>query len=72
MRTIRAFLFRLGGLFHKRRRVHELAQEIESNLQLHIEDNLRACCGVGELLPCPAGDEGRSDGCIKGRIGNNS
>jgi putative ABC transport system permease protein len=42
MRTIRAFLLRLGGLFHKGRRDRELADEIESNLQLHIEDNLRA------------------------------
>src|SRR5262245_47075293 len=42
MRLIRAFLLRLGGLFHKGRRDRELADEIESNLQLHIEDNLRA------------------------------
>jgi predicted permease len=42
MRTIRAFLLRLGGLFHKGRRDRELAEEIESNLQLHIDDNLRA------------------------------
>ncbi len=42
MRTIRAFLVRLGGLFHKGRRDRELNEEIESNLQLHIEDNLRA------------------------------
>jgi predicted permease len=42
LRTIRAFLLRLGGLFHKGRRDRELVEEIESNLQLHIEDNLRA------------------------------
>jgi predicted permease len=42
MRHIRAFLLRLGGLFHKERRDRDLAEEIESNLQLHIEDNLRA------------------------------
>jgi predicted permease len=42
MRTIRAFLLRLGGLFNKDRRDREMAEEIESNLQLHIEDNLRA------------------------------
>jgi putative ABC transport system permease protein len=42
MRQIRAFLLRLGGLFHKERRDREVAEEIESNLQLHIEDNLRA------------------------------
>jgi predicted permease len=45
MRAIRAFLVRLGGLFHKGRRDRELAEEIESNLQLHIEDNLRAGMG---------------------------
>jgi len=42
MRHIRAFLLRLGGLFHKERHDRDLAEEIESNLQLHIEDNLRA------------------------------
>jgi predicted permease len=42
MRAIRAFLLRLGGLFHKGRRDREMAEEIESNLQFHIEDNLRA------------------------------
>jgi hypothetical protein len=42
MRTIRAFLLRLSGLFHKERHDRELADEIESNLQLHIEDNFRA------------------------------
>jgi predicted permease len=42
VRTIRAFLLRLGGLFNKGRRDRELAEEIESNLQLHIDDNIRA------------------------------
>src|SRR5215831_15806661 len=42
MRRIRAFLLRLGWLFHKERHDRDLAEEIESNLQLHIEDNLRA------------------------------
>ena len=42
MRRVRAFLLRLGGLFRKERRDRELAEEIESHLQLHIEDNLRA------------------------------
>src|SRR5262245_56386236 len=42
MRPIRAFLLRLSGLFHKERRDREVAGEIENNLQLHIEDNLRA------------------------------
>src|SRR5262249_4043197 len=42
MKRLRAFLFKLAGLFNKERRVRELADEIESHLQLHIEDNLRA------------------------------
>lgn len=42
MRRIRPFLLRLGGLFHKGRRDRDLAEELESHLQLHVEDNLRA------------------------------
>jgi predicted permease len=42
MRRFRAWLLRLGGFFHKNRRDHELAAELEGHLQLHIEDNLRA------------------------------
>jgi hypothetical protein len=42
MRRIRAFFFRLAGLFDRRRRERELAAELESHLQLHIEDNLRS------------------------------
>jgi len=42
MRMIRAFLVRLGGLFHKEQRDRDLVEEIESHLQLQIEDNLRA------------------------------
>ncbi len=42
MRQLRAWLVRLGGLFDKRRRDRELAEELESHLQMHIEDNLRA------------------------------
>ncbi len=37
----RAWYQRLGGLFHKRQSDLELAQELESHLQFHIEDNLR-------------------------------
>jgi hypothetical protein len=32
----------LGGLFGKERRDRELAAELESHVQMHIEDNLRA------------------------------
>jgi predicted permease len=42
MRPLRAWLLRLGGLFRKRRRDSELAEELESHLAMHIEDNLRA------------------------------
>jgi predicted permease len=42
MRTLRAWFLRFAGLFHKERRDRELAQEIESHLQLHIEDNIRS------------------------------
>jgi hypothetical protein len=42
MREIRAWFLRLAGLFHKERRDAELAAEIESPLQMHIEDNLRS------------------------------
>ncbi len=42
MRRLRALLLRVAGLFRKERREHELAVELESHLQMHIEDNLRA------------------------------
>jgi putative ABC transport system permease protein len=42
MRAFRAFLLRLVGFFQKGRRECELAEEIESNLQFHLEDNLQA------------------------------
>lgn len=42
MRTLRAWLSRVGGLFNKQRRDRELADELESNLQLHIDENIRA------------------------------
>jgi putative ABC transport system permease protein len=42
MRQMRAWLVRLTGLFNKQRRDAELAAELESHLQMHIEDNLRS------------------------------
>src|SRR5438876_1552755 len=42
MNRFRAWLFRLGELFRKERRDRELSAEMDSHLQLHIEDNLRA------------------------------
>lgn len=41
MRTARAWLSRLAGIFNKRRRDCELTDELESHLQMHIDDNLR-------------------------------
>jgi putative ABC transport system permease protein len=42
MGRFRSRLIRLGGLFRKRRREREMAEELESHLQMHIEDNLRS------------------------------
>ncbi len=42
MRILRASLFRIVGLFGKPRRDNELDAEIEANLALHIDDNIRA------------------------------
>jgi predicted permease len=42
MRWLRALLLRLAGLFGREPRERELADEMESHLQLHIDDNLRA------------------------------
>ncbi len=42
MRHWRVFVRRLSGLFRKDQRDRELAEEIESNLQMHIDDNRRA------------------------------
>ena len=42
MKPLRVFFVRLDGMFHRKRREQELADEIESNLQFHIDDNLRS------------------------------
>src|SRR5271157_639210 len=42
MRQLRALFIRLAELFRKPRRDRELNTELESHLQLHIEDNLRS------------------------------
>jgi len=39
---------RVGGMFQKDRRDRDLAEEIESNLQMHIADNLRVGMSAGE------------------------
>ena len=42
MRGIRAVLVRLTGVFTSSRRDREMADELESHLALHIDDNIRA------------------------------
>jgi predicted permease len=42
MRTLRAWIVRIGGLFNRRRRDREMEQEFEAHLQMQIEDNLRS------------------------------
>ncbi len=42
VRQLRAWLVRLAGIFGSDVRDRELAEELESHLQLHIEDNVRA------------------------------
>ncbi len=48
MRRVRVWLFRLGEVFRKDRRERELAAEMESHLQMHIEDDLRAGMSAAE------------------------
>jgi len=42
MNTLRRWLLRLGEFFGRERREQDLAAEMESHLQLHIDENLRA------------------------------
>src|ERR1700691_1269661 len=42
MRRLRGWFLRLSGLFYKERSDREFAQEMESHLQMHIDDNLRS------------------------------
>lgn len=44
MSVLRAWMWRLGGLFGRDRRDRELAAELEAHVQMHIEDNL--CAGM--------------------------
>src|SRR5215469_16214308 len=41
MTTLRELMVRFGGLFKKQRTDRELSEELESHLQLHIDDNLQ-------------------------------
>src|SRR5438045_4163634 len=42
MKTLRAWLWRMAGVFSRRQREMELAEEIECILQLHVDGHLRA------------------------------
>src|SRR5579859_1598336 len=42
MRQIRALLVRLAGMFRHSSQEQELAEELESNVAFHVEDNIRA------------------------------
>ncbi len=42
MRRLRALVFRLGSLFSRERREQDLSAEMESHLQMHIQDNLHS------------------------------
>jgi hypothetical protein len=48
MRYICSFVRRIAGTFYKDQRDRELQEDIESNLQMHIADNLRAGLSAGE------------------------
>jgi putative ABC transport system permease protein len=48
MRRLRALFVRLAGLYRKDRQEREVTAELESHLQLHIEDNLRAGMSTAE------------------------
>jgi hypothetical protein len=42
MKTLRAWIVRLFGLLPDQRRQQDFDQELQSHLQMHIDDNLRA------------------------------
>ena len=55
MKGLRALLRRLAGLLPSERRERELADEIESHLQMHVDDNIRS-----GMTPEPAHGGARS------------
>jgi predicted permease len=48
MKKIRAWLLRFSNLFARKRRERALSAELDSHIQLHIEDNLRAGMSTAE------------------------
>jgi hypothetical protein len=61
MKNLRAWLLRLKGVFVKEARDRELAQELESHLQMHIDDNIRAGISTEEALRVALMKLGRAD-----------
>ncbi len=50
MKTLRAWITRLTGMFSKQDRERDFADEIESHVQMHVDDNLRAGMNPDEAL----------------------
>ena len=50
MKGLRAWLRRVAGLLPNERRERELADEIESHLELHVEDNIRSGMAPAQAL----------------------
>src|SRR5256885_13824598 len=48
MRHLRAWFVRFGGFFRRNHSEREIATEMESHLQMHIADNLRAGMSAAE------------------------
>ena len=48
MRTLRVFIVRLFNLFGKKRQDRKFAEEMESHLAMHVEDNLRSGMSSGQ------------------------
>src|ERR1700683_5110942 len=48
MRTFRAALSRLAGIFNKNKRDLDVAEEIKSHIQFHTDDNLNRGMNLGE------------------------
>jgi len=48
LRQLRAWFVRLGGFFRRNRSEREFAAEMESHLQMHVEDNVRAGMSAAE------------------------
>lgn len=42
MKRLRAYLLRIAGVVPSKRRERELADELDSHLQMHVDDNIRA------------------------------